>query len=81
MPGHREIATQASRRMISRGERPLYRPRLEAAGEVVVVRIPELELVTEAPSRSGVAAASREAIATWLDVSPDSFDIEVERPV
>jgi hypothetical protein len=76
----RQLALQASRRMIARGERPLYRPLTEEDGDFIFIRIPELEIVTQARNRSDVAAMARDCIATWLDVPPDSFDLEVESP-
>jgi hypothetical protein len=74
----RHLARQASRGMIARGERPLYRPRLEPDGGFILIRIPELELVTEARHRREVVAVARDLIALWLDVPADSFDIEVD---
>lgn len=56
----RGAARQASRRMIARGERPLYRPRLEADAEFIFIRILELDIATEARRRSEVAAMTRD---------------------
>jgi hypothetical protein len=65
--------------MIARGERPLFRPRTEPDGKFILIRIPELDLVTEVLTRADVAAMARGAIAVWLDVPGDSFDVEVEQ--
>jgi hypothetical protein len=74
----RDLARQASRRMIARGERPLYRPRPQSDGDFIFIRIPELDIATQARSRGEVAAMARDCIATWLDVPLDSFDLEIE---
>jgi hypothetical protein len=39
----RDLARQASLRMIARGERPTYRPQIEPDGDLFFVRIPELD--------------------------------------
>lgn len=49
----RDLARQASRRMIARGERPLYRPRLESDGDFILIRIPELDIVSQARHPAG----------------------------
>lgn len=74
----RDQARQASREMIARGERPLYRPRLEPDDDFILISIPELDIVTEARHRGEVVAMARDLIALWLDVPADTFDIEAE---
>lgn len=75
---NRELAIQASRRMIAQEERPLYRPRIEPDGRLILIRILELDLVAEALTRSEVGATARDAIADCLDVPTDAFDLAVE---
>ena len=74
----RDLARKASRRIVGRGERPLFRPRLEPDGDFILIRIPELEIVTQARHPREVAVMARDLIATWLDVPSDAFDVELE---
>jgi hypothetical protein len=74
----RDLARRASRRMVAHGERPLYRATLEPHGDFILIRIPELEIVTQARHRREVAVMARDLVATWLDVPSDAFDVEVE---
>jgi hypothetical protein len=76
MTERRELARQAGGRMVARGERPLYRPTLEPDGNFILIRISELEIVTQARHRREAGAMARDCIATWLDVPADVFDIE-----
>lgn len=59
--------------MISRGVRPLYRVRLQG-DRWVVDGMPWLT-VTSATAR-GASDAGRSAIAEWLEVPEDAFDVE-----
>lgn len=70
-----EAAWSASRRMIARKERPSYRIADTGDGHTVyVIELPWLPPVT---ARSSTAIeAGRRAIAEWLEVSPDTFDVE-----
>jgi hypothetical protein len=74
----REHALRASREMIARGERPFYKPRLEPDGDFILIRIPQLEIVTQARHRAEIVAMARDCIAIWLDVRPDAFDLEID---
>jgi hypothetical protein len=76
----RERAIQACRRMIARGERPLFRPRLEPDGGAILIRIPELDGVTQARHPGEVQYMARDLIAVTLDVPPESFDVAVHNP-
>lgn len=76
----RDRARQATLRMIARGERPLFRPRVEPDGNLFFIRIPELDIATQARHRGEVASMARDCIATWLSAEGDSFDIEVDDP-
>lgn len=74
----RERARQASLRAIAGGDRPVYRPQVEPDGEVLLVRIPELDIATQARQPGEISAMARDCIATWLGVDPDTFDVEIE---
>jgi hypothetical protein len=67
-------ALQAGRRTISRGERPLYRVRAAQDGRWEVEGCPWLSI--EASERRAGLQRTREAIAAWLEVEPDAFDVE-----
>jgi hypothetical protein len=72
-----EMARTAGRRMVARGERPLYRIEVIQATPDVRVRVVELPwLVGVAASTRDVSAAGRALIAGWLDVSPEAFDVD-----
>ncbi|HEV8699473.1 MAG TPA: hypothetical protein VGQ89_17410 [Candidatus Limnocylindrales bacterium] len=62
-------------RMISRGERPGYRIAETGDGETIhVVELPWLgRIATDRPSAIRTA---RQAIADWLNVDLEAFDIE-----
>lgn len=68
-------ALQAGRRMIARGERPLYRLAIATDGRLAVENAPWLPLV--ATHRRDALAEARAAIADWLDVAPDAFELEI----
>jgi DNA-directed RNA polymerase specialized sigma24 family protein len=42
-----------------------------------VIDIPEFDLATQARRLDQVESMARDAVATWLDVSPDSFDVRI----
>jgi hypothetical protein len=73
----RERARQASLRAIADGDRPAYRPQVEPGHDVLLVRIPELDITTEARQPGEVSAMARECIASWLGVDPDAVDVEI----
>jgi hypothetical protein len=76
----RDLARQASLRIIVRGERPTYRPQIEPDGDLFFVRIPELDIATQAPARGELLALTRDCTATWLGVDAHSFDVELDDP-
>jgi len=69
----RAAAFQASRRMIARGERPGYRLRAAQDGLWAIDGLPG---AVAASGRREALDAARAAIAEWLDVPPDAFDVE-----
>jgi hypothetical protein len=69
----RAAAHQASRRMIARGDRPAYRVTTALDGRWVDAR-PWVSLT--ATGRLEALDEARAAIAEWLDVSGDAFDVE-----
>jgi hypothetical protein len=61
--------------MIARGERPGYRVAETGDGETVhIVELPWLGRI--ATKRADAVSRAREAIAAWLGVAQDAFDIE-----
>jgi hypothetical protein len=66
-------ALQAGRRMIARGDRPVYRVRSKDGGWSVDA-LPWLSVT--AASRRDALDAGRAAIAEWLEVPPDAFDLQ-----
>lgn len=74
---HAEAAWSAARRMIARKDRPCYR--VAETGDGATVHIIELPWIAplEASRRNAVDQA-RGAIAAWLGVRPDTFDVERE---
>lgn len=72
-----EAAWSAARRMVARKDRPCYR--VADTGDGATIHIIELPWIApiEATRRDALARA-REAIAGWLDVKPDTFDVERE---
>lgn len=69
-------ALQACRRMVSRGDRPLFRLQAAQDGSWAVDGCPWL--VVPATGRRGAPSAARAVIAAWLDVPPDAFDVETQ---
>jgi hypothetical protein len=78
----RERAIQASRRMIARGERPLFRISLRVNGGVyrmIEARSVEFPWIVETNGdRAFVVAACRQSIAIALGARDDDFRIEVD---
>lgn len=72
---HAQAAWSAARRMIARDDRPCYR--VTETGDGATVHIIELPWIApiEATRRTAIDRA-REAIAAWLDVQPEAFDVE-----
>jgi hypothetical protein len=72
---HTQAAWSAARRMIARKDRPCYR--VAATGDGSTVHIVELPWIAPIrASRSEAIDRAREAIAAWLDVQPEAFDVE-----
>jgi hypothetical protein len=70
-----EAAWSASRRMIARKERPCYR--VADTGDGATVHIIELPWIAPIDAtRQTAIDRARDAIAAWLGVQPDSFDLE-----
>jgi hypothetical protein len=62
--------------MVARGERPGYRIRTAADGRWYVDAMPWLSVAADGRREAMVEA--RAAIAGWLEVDPDAFDVEQE---
>jgi hypothetical protein len=61
--------------MIARRERPGFRvAETGDGGTVYVVELPWLGEIAADPSNA--VRKARDAIASWLEVDPDSFDVE-----
>jgi hypothetical protein len=60
--------------MIARGDRPAYRLRTAVDGRWCVDALPWLKLA--ATGRRAAMDEARAAIAAWLEVPPDAFDVE-----
>ena len=72
-------AVQAARRMVSQGERPGYRLRIDQGPSGVTWSLVGLPGVTgTAPSYRDAPDVARAAIAAALEVPPDSFDVETQ---
>ena len=72
-----EAAWSAGRRMVARRERPCYR--VADTGDGATVHIVELPWIAPITATRGTALdRARAAIAGWLDVQPDAFDVEHE---
>ncbi len=69
-----DLAVQAARRMIARGERPMYRLQPVQDGRWAVDSLPGVSVA--ATGRRAVLDAMRAAIAETLDVPVESFDLE-----
>ena len=71
-----QTAWSAARRMISRKERPCYRVAETGDGTYYLIELPWISPVPA--TRDEALARTRDAVATWLDVEPGTFDIERE---
>lgn len=72
-----DAALQAGRRLIARGERPLYRLRAAQDGDWTVGGYPWLS-VAATGCREALTEA-RAVIAEWLEVPPEAFDVEAPK--
>lgn len=68
-------ALRGGQQMVARGERPVYRVRLAPVGPWYVDGCPWL--IIEATTAMDALAATRAAVAEWLGVDPNAFDVEV----
>ncbi len=55
----------------------MYRPQVEPDGDRLFIRIPELEIGTQARQQGEAAAMARDCIARWLGVDANAFDVEI----
>lgn len=67
-------ALQGARRMIARGGRPGYRLVAGQDGSWTVEGLPGLTVTAD--TRKAALTAARTAIATVLEVDPETFDID-----
>jgi hypothetical protein len=68
-------AYQASLRTIRRGERPVYRVMPELDGSWSALGFEWLSI--DANDRRSALDATRAAVAEWLGVEPEAFDVEL----
>jgi hypothetical protein len=74
----REIAIAACRKMIANADRPLFRLTVECDDGSWFYRVPKLfGAIGEVRRRRDLEADARALIALWLEVEPDTFDIEI----
>jgi len=66
-------AYQAALRMVRAGERPLYLIRMAQDGHWQVEGRPWLSI--DARERRSALEGTRAAVAEWLGVDPDAFDV------
>ncbi len=72
-----QAAWAAGRRMVARRERPCYRVADTGDGATVhIVELPWIAPITA--TRATAIDQARTAIAAWLDVQLDAFDVEHE---
>jgi len=76
-PGPDEATIERERERIRLGERPMFRAETEPDGRFLFIRVPELGVATQAESRDKIEEMVRDLISLWLEVSPDTFDIQV----
>jgi hypothetical protein len=55
-----------------------YRVHAEREGRFWLLRVPELDIMTQARRLTEADEMARDLIATWLDVAPDSFAIDLD---
>jgi hypothetical protein len=67
-------ASHAAIRTIRQGDRPMYRVRTAQDGRWAVLGCPWLSI--DANDRRSAREAMRTAVAEWLGVDPDAFDVE-----
>ena len=66
-------ARQAAIRTIARGERPVYRAMQAKDGRWYILGYAWLSI--DANDRRSAVEATRAAVAEWLGVEPDTFDV------
>jgi hypothetical protein len=55
-----------------------YRVHAEREGKFWLLRVPKLDIMTQARRLTEADEMARDLIATWLDVAPDSFTIVLD---
>ncbi len=55
-----------------------YRVRAEREGKFWLLTVPELDIMSQARRLTEAEEMARDLIATWLDVSPESFGIDLD---
>lgn len=55
-----------------------YRVRAEREGKFWLLTVPELDVMTQARRLTEADEMARDLIATWLDIAPDSFAIDLD---
>lgn len=73
-----QASAQGAWRAIARGERPVFRLGQDHAGRWVLLWTPWIVLTSS--DRRAALEEARRAVAFWLEVDPDTFDVEVEEP-
>ena len=69
-----QVAHQSAIRTIASGERPVYRAARSQDGRWSVLGYPWLSM--DAKDRRSALDGTRAAVAEWLGVEPDAFDVE-----
>ena len=55
-----------------------YLVHAEREGKFWLLRVPELDIMTQARRLTEADEMARDLIATWLDIAPDTFTIDLE---
>lgn len=55
-----------------------YRVHAEREGKFWLLRVPELDIMTQARRLTEADEMARDLIATWLDIAPDAFTIDLD---
>jgi hypothetical protein len=75
-PDREHAARQAGTRTIARGQRPVYRAMQAEDDRWYLLGYPWLSI--DADDRRSAVEATRAAVADWLGVEPDAFDVEAD---
>ena len=74
LAARQQAAYQAALRMVRSGEKPLFLARTAQDGRWVIEGHEWLSI--DANNRRAALVAMRAAVAQWLGVDPDTFDVE-----